>query len=249
MMCLDCRNLVPGWIDDELGPVERVEFAAHLEGCRECADFARRERDFARGLRDRLPRPILPALERERILSDLRSVAGGRGRSFRLVRGGALALAACIVLVAGLAFSQARDWTRAYRMDHAAHAGASDGLEIRSASAMEVAAWLTRATGTPMHVPTMPDARLLGARTVRLRGREVGLAVYESGGRRLSLFLGGGQELFPSRGLAPDQLWTRRGTPYSVVAWIHQGHFHVAVSDLPVRRLQELARQCQKPAT
>lgn len=249
MMCMDCRSLVPGWIDAELGPAEMAEFAAHLSSCRECAEFAGRERDFVRGLRARLPRPDLPDVERRHILSDLRSVAGSRGDLRRLAWGGALALAACIALVATLAVSQARDWTRAYRMDHAAHAGASDGLEFRSGSAIQVAAWLTTAVGMPMHVPTMPDARLLGARTVRLNGRTVALAVYESAGRRLSLFLGNGQELFPARGLAPDQLWTRRGTPYSVVAWIHQGHFHLAVSDLPVQRLQELARQCQKPAT
>ncbi|HXP89908.1 MAG TPA: zf-HC2 domain-containing protein [Fibrobacteria bacterium] len=249
MMCLDCRNLVPGWIDAELGPLETAEFAAHLSSCRECAEFAGRERLFVQGLRGRLPRPSLPEAERRQILSDLRTVTGSRGNLLRLAWGGALAMAACIALVAGLTVSQARDWTRVYRMDHAAHAGAPDELEYRSGSAAQVAAWLTGAVGTPMHVPTMPDARLLGARTVRLHGRTVALAVYESAGRRLSLFLGNGQELFPARGLAPDQLYTRPGSPYSVVAWIHQGHFHVAVSDLPVQRLQELARQCQKPAT
>jgi anti-sigma factor RsiW len=249
MMCMDCRGLVPGWIDQELGPVETAEFAAHLAFCRECAEFAQRERAFAQGLRRKLRRPPMPAQDRRQILSDLRSLTGRRRKVRHATWGAAWALAAGIVLVAGFALAQTRDWTRDYRMDHAALAGVSDGLEIRSGSATQVATWMADAVGMPVHVPVMPDARLVGARTVEVHGRKVGLAVYESGGRRLSLFLGNGQPLFPSRGLAPDELLTRPGTPYSVVAWIHQGHFHVAVSDLPPERIQELARQCQKPAT
>ena len=248
-MCMDCRGLVPGWIDAELDAAQTAEFAAHLASCRDCADFARGERAFAEGLRRSLPRPALPAEDRRQILSDLKGLAERRRKVRHATWGAVWSLAAGMVLVAGLAFAQARDWTRDYRMDHASHDGATGGLEIRSGSAAEVAAWMTRAVGMPIHVPVMPDARLLGARTVELHGRKVGLAVYESGGSRVSLFLGNRDPLFPRGGLAPDELLTRRGSPYSVVAWIHQGHYNVAVSDLPPYRLQELAIDCQKPAT
>ena len=248
-MCKDCRELVPGWIDAELGVAQTAEFAVHLASCGECAEFARGERAFVEGLRRKLSRTGPSAADRGRILSDLGSQADRRQRRRRVAWGGAWALAAGIALSAGLGIAQTRDWTRDYRMDHAAYAGGSDGLEMRSGSAAEVAAWMNQGVGMPTHVPVMPDARLLGARTVTMHGRKVGLAVYESAGRKVSLFLGNGQALFPAGDLAPDQLLARPGTPYSVVGWVHHGHYHVAVSDLPVERLRELARQCQKPAT
>jgi anti-sigma factor RsiW len=241
--------MVPGWIDGELDATESADFAAHLASCRDCADFAGEERAFAAGLRRKLRRPAMHPDERSQIMSDLRCLAETRRDRRRKAWGGAWAVAACLALLAGLAMERAGDWTRAYRTEHAEIAGVPGGLEIRSGSAPQVAAWLASAVGMPVHVPVMPGARLLGATTVELRGRRVGLAVYESGGRRLSLFLGNREPLFPTGNLAPDELFTRRGTPYSVVAWIHQGHYHVAVSDLPAERLQELARQCQKPAT
>jgi hypothetical protein len=85
-----------------------------------------------------------------------------------------------------------------------------------------------------------------GSRMCALRGERVGLAVYASQGRTMSLFMGA-PTLLCSPGLKQPEgpLSAQDNATLSWVAWQHNGHVHVAVSDLTLAQLKERARQCQ----
>ena len=85
-----------------------------------------------------------------------------------------------------------------------------------------------------------------GGRMCALRGERVGLAVYASQGRTMRLCMGDPTLLCPP-GLKPPEgpLSAQDDSTLSLVAWQHNGHVHVAVSDLTLAQLKERARQCQ----
>jgi len=79
-----------------------------------------------------------------------------------------------------------------------------------------------------------------------LRGERGGLAVYESQGRTMRLFMGDPTLRCPPGLKQPEgQLYAQDHSTLSLVAWQHNGHCHVAVSDLTLAQLKELVRQCQ----
>jgi hypothetical protein len=79
-----------------------------------------------------------------------------------------------------------------------------------------------------------------------LRGERVGLAVYDSQGRTMRLFMGAPTLRCPPGLKQPEgQLYAQDNATLSVVAWQHNGHVHVAVSDLTLAQWKERARQCQ----
>jgi anti-sigma factor RsiW len=249
--CREARPMIEAWVDHELAPRDLEDLALHLRSCRDCAALAAPHAAFVKGLREHLPLSPLPEETRARVMERLRATAGP---ALRLGwRRGALAGAA-----AGLALGLALalfwlkpgpadgDWTQAFRDEHQAH-GAE--LQERSQDPAAVAAWLGARLGHPVHVPLMPDAPLQGARISVLRGQKVGLLVYAAAGTPLSLFVGEPALLCPGgTGRAPDQLYSRPGQACSVVAWEHHGHFHVAVAQLALAKLQALARECQASA-
>ncbi len=85
-----------------------------------------------------------------------------------------------------------------------------------------------------------------GGRMCALRGERVGLAVSESQGRTMRLFMGDPTLRCPPGLKQPKgQLYAQDHSTLSLVAWQHNGHCHVAVSDLTLAQWKELARQCQ----
>jgi len=85
-----------------------------------------------------------------------------------------------------------------------------------------------------------------GGRIGALRGERVGRTVYASQGCTMRLFMGAPKLLCPPGLKQPEgQLYAQDNSTLSLVAWQHNGHFHVAVSALTLAQLKELARQCQ----
>jgi len=249
--CREARPLIEAWVDHELAPRDLEDLALHLRSCRYCSAVAAPHAAFVKGLREHLPRAAMPAEARARAMARLREAAApaprrawGRGALVGASSGLALGLALALLWLSPR--PAAADWTQVFRDEHQAR-GAE--LQERSQDPAEVAAWLQAQLGHPVHVPLMPDAPLRGARISVLRGQKVGLLVYASGATPLSLFVGAPSLLCPQgTGLAPDQLYSQAGRPYAVVAWEHKGHFHVAVAQLALARLQTLARECQASA-
>ncbi|HXC63045.1 MAG TPA: zf-HC2 domain-containing protein, partial [bacterium] len=251
MNCREARPMIEAWVDHELAPRDLENLALHLRSCQDCAALATQHASFVKGLREHLPRSPLPEETRTRALQRLRAAAATQTRP--VWRRGALA-GASAGLALGLALAlfwlnpsaATADWTQYFRDEHQAH-GAE--LQERSQDPAVVAAWLRDQLGHPVHVPVMPDAPLQGARISVLRGQKLGLLVYAAGGMPLSLFVGAPSLLCPrGTGKAPDQLYSQAGQGCSVVAWEHKGHFHVAVAQLALAKLQALARECQASA-
>jgi len=84
-----------------------------------------------------------------------------------------------------------------------------------------------------------------GGRICALRGERVGLAVYASPGRTMRLFMGAPKLLCPPGLKQPEgQRYAQDQATLSLVAWQHNGHVQVAVSELTLAQWKELARQC-----
>jgi anti-sigma factor RsiW len=243
--------LIEAWADHELAPRDLEALALHLRSCQDCASQAAPHASFVKGLREHLPRTVMPAGDRALALARLRADAGPALRPVR--RWGAwagtaagLAFGLALALVWPVARPAAADWTQYFRDEHQAHA---TELQERSKDPAAVAAWLQARLGHSVHVPLMPDAPLQGARISVLRGQKLGLLIYAAAGRPVSLFVGAPSLLCPGgTGQAPDQLYGEPGQPYAVVAWEHHGHFHVAVAQLALARLETLAKECQASA-
>ena len=85
-----------------------------------------------------------------------------------------------------------------------------------------------------------------GGHMCALRGERVGLAVYASPGRTMSLFMGAPKLLCPPGLKQPEgQRYAQDQATLSLVTWQHNGHVHVAVSELTLAQWKERARQCQ----
>lgn len=247
MNCRESRSMIPAWLDQELPGRDGEALEAHLDACEDCSAFARREQGFVRGLRENLPREAAPPELKERLLSSVRAPAVSTAPARRWALGAAagLALAGLLLALFVPRAGLSEDWTRFYLQEHQAHSGA-EAADFNASDPAKVAGWLGSALGHPVHVPSMPDAELLGGRLCRLRGQKVGLALYRSKGRMLSLFMGDPKLLCP-QGLkrAEGELYAQSGPTLSLVAWQHNGHFHVAVSELDLAELSVLAKQCQ----
>jgi anti-sigma factor RsiW len=80
MNCLEQEDRIQAYLDDELGPVERTDFEAHLAGCLACQQQVAREQalvalldglepvpepvNFTSNVLAGLPRPLVPPLVR-----------------------------------------------------------------------------------------------------------------------------------------------------------------------------------------
>jgi anti-sigma factor RsiW len=250
--CADARALIPAWVDQELSQLDGLALERHLSVCPQCASEAKRHASFVKGLKGHLPRLQAPADLRARVLRGLDSAAfppKQRLRPLAWLGGGVLAGAALVALLTLLLPQRgAQDaWTQFYRDDHQTHSQADTEVQYRSSSQPMVAAWLAKNLGHPVHVPEMPDAQLVGARLSVLRGQTVALDVYRSQGKTVSLFVGDPKVLCPLT-LPQDQLFADSGSPYSLVAWQHKGHFHILVAELGLEQLKKLAHQCQVSA-
>jgi anti-sigma factor RsiW len=253
MTCSEAGALIPAWVDQELSVQDSAALERHLKVCPDCAKEASLHGAFVAGLKEQLPKIQIPPDLKARVMNRLRSSqipSPAPERFGRWIREGVLAGAALVALV--LVLAHPRDsqsaWTQFYRDDHQAHSGGQFQVRYRSDSPREVAAWLGKNLGHPVHVPIMKDAALVGGNLTVLKGQRVALAVYHSGSQTVSLFVGDPKTLCPSFDLPQDELYADAGTPYNLVAWQHHGHFHILVADIGLSQLKELAHQCQVSA-
>jgi anti-sigma factor RsiW len=253
MTCGEAEALIPAWVDLELSVQDTGALERHLNICPDCSKGADLHRSFVAGLKEYLPKLQIPPDLKARVMNGLRThrvPSSNPIRFGRWIREGVLAGAALVALV--LVMAHPRDsqigWTQFFRDDHQAHSGGQFQVRYKSDSPREVAAWLGKSLGRPVHVPIMRDAELVGGNLTVLKGQRVALAVYRSGSKTVSLFVGDPKTLCPSFNLPQDQLFADAGTPYNVVAWQHHGHFHVLVAAVGLDQLKELAHQCQVSA-
>jgi anti-sigma factor RsiW len=248
MNCRESRQLLSARADRELSGRDAEALELHLRSCEACSALAAREASFVQGLKASLPKDTIPADLKARLLGSLSqppvAAAPALWRRGLALAGTALSLWVLFLVLSPR--SAGADWTQFYRDEHQAHNSPQLRVQHGTPSAPALAAWFQASLKHPVHVPEMEDAKLIGGRISVLRGQPIGLAVYESQGRTMSLFMGDEATLCP-QGLhkADGELFSQSGPTLALVAWRRNGHFHVAVSDLPLAHLQKLARQCQ----
>lgn len=248
MTCGRARRLL--WPDG--GPRaatgEVIEAQAHVVGCGSCRQFLSEMRTFGEAIRTAAPREQAPAAVRRRVFSAVARARAGvpavRGRRWRPSW-----LAAAAVLLVGvggaltadrLARQERDDPISAIAEDHARVLG---GARIDSTDPAVVAQWLAGQVHFAIHVPVLPDARLLGARLCVMDGRRGAVVEYQVGEARLSYFVvPEGAE----RAEAGEALQFRRAARagYQLVWWREAGLVHAMVGSLPQSTLLALAKAC-----
>jgi anti-sigma factor RsiW len=250
MNCRESRLMIPSWLDHEVPEQDSETLQLHLKSCEACSALAAREAEFISALRERLPKEAMPlelksrllALAQARVIPSAAPKVWGRV----LIGAGAGLLIGCLLFVFSSRPLVSGDWTQFYLSQYQSQLADKTPLDFVSPSPEQVAAWLQGSLNRPAHVPRMKDAKLLGGRICLLRGQRIGMAIYTSQGSTMNLFMGDPKLLCP-QGLKESEgtLYAQYGGGLSLVAWEHHGHFHVAVSELKLAQLKELARQCQ----
>jgi anti-sigma factor RsiW len=214
---------------------------AHLAMCSTCAARVESHRALKHGLATldaRLsPSPAVRArVEAQRFRNRYR-----RRRVRQLALGSAAAVAALVVLVAGI--TQRPDdsaetihepraaLANELITDHLKYAVRAMPAEVASADPETVRRYFEGAVGFTPAVPTFPAARLLGGRLCSIDGRRVQLLFYEQGSRRLSLYVSDGPALAGEcRGDGPLHVCSRQ----------HEGLTLTLVGDGPEAEIRTL---------
>jgi anti-sigma factor RsiW len=252
MNCRESRQLITASVDGELSQKDAERLALHLRSCPDCSALAEREAAFVRGLRSHRSDEAMPAPLKRRLMALVQQREPVLAPPARWSWRWAPLLPALAALVLALVLWRRQapaDWTRFYLQEHASHEALAPRLQYASASPQQLSAWFQGSLRHKVHIPQMPDARLLGGRICQLEGQRIGLAVYQVDGQDLSLFIGDEKALCPQGWALPeDQVYTQSGGSLSLAAWAHGGHLHVAVAQLALPRLKSLALECQASA-
>ena len=251
MNCRESRQMIAVAVDGELSQKDAEHLALHLKSCEACGALIERESAFVKALRAQRPNEAMPASLKRQLLALVRDAqAEALPKPRRVWRWATAPLLAASALCFLLLQKPApAEWTRFYLQEHSAHEAAAPQLQLASASPAQLAAWFQGALQRKVHIPRMPDARLLGGRICRMQGQSIGVALYQVEGKALSLFIGDTKILCPGGwALAENQIYAQPGAGLSLAAWAHAGHLHVAVSEIAMPRLRSLALECQASA-
>ncbi len=229
-----------------------IEAQAHLAQCETCQRFVREMRTLAVSVRDAAPREQAPAAVRARLFTGLaRLRAGTPPVRTRTSLAWLIAASALIVAVIGGVFVQrpargtAQTSPRTLVEDHVRALG---DARIVSADPAVVSRWLAAQVHFAMLVPSLPNARLLGARLRLADGVRGAIVQYDVDGVAVSYFV------------TPDLSKTSQASPqaaryehtahagYRVVTWREPGLVHAMVGGLPENQLTALADACIKQA-
>jgi anti-sigma factor RsiW len=176
-------------VDGDLTELESASLMAHLQACGgEC----RVRLDDLRGLKQTIhawaPAPVSgDALEQR-----LREAPGVRQRS-RRNRIGTLAGGLMVALVAAAFIVPVLRERRALAELIGDHVDITvkreEAFDVVGAEPGSLERWFEGKISFPLHIPRVPEARLVGARLCNVAGRHIPLASYELGTERVSMFV------------------------------------------------------------
>ncbi len=232
-----------------------IEAREHLAHCTACQQFLREMGAQGDLLRDAALREQAPAEVRRRLFAAVaRARAGLQVPSARLVPLSWLVAAVALLVILGgtLAVDHVLrhgtvDPIAALADDHVRALG---DAQISSADPAVVSRWLTQQVHFAMLVPTLPNARLLGARLRMMDGRRGAAVQYDVNGIAVTYFVvpQGGDGSQPPTADGQLRLLRFARSGYHVVAWREPGLLHAMVGNLSEPQLALLAEACIKQA-
>lgn len=177
-------EILSAWHDGEAGADEVARARLHVAACRPCRETLEQFADLRTALRA-IPDDAAPGAPRRAV------AASGRRRVWAWGAAGALAAAAALLLVVSVsplhgAASGLRDELEAHHLRAFSRASP---CEFMSSDAGAVRAWLRSRVGYDVDVPTIPGAKLLGARRCKLGGVMTASLLYRRGDEALTVFL------------------------------------------------------------
>jgi len=253
MNCAQTRELLNGYVDGELPPVQAIAVADHLTQCAECAGAYERLLTTVRTLRDGLTRYRAPDLLRARVRSALREVeqpapAVVTPRLRRGMRVSWRALAAAVLLMVAssaitLVATRGRTSADALASDevltsHIRSLMPTHLTDVTSSDQHNVKPWFNGRLDFSPSVPRLEDAGfpLLGGRLDYVRGRPVAVVVYGRRQHVINVFTWPADASGPS-GDVVRTLTTSHG--YNLLHWRTEGVEHWVVSDLNAAELKQ----------
>jgi anti-sigma factor RsiW len=229
---------------------EVIAAQQHLATCDDCRAFLDEMRRISTTLSSLAPRDTAPADVRERLFTALArersGVARFRSSASRAVRWAA-AVSVAALLVGGVALL--RVTTRRSGAEAVAamvvneHVRSGDEARLSAGDAEVVTRWLAPQVSFAVHVPSLPNADLRGARVVSIDGRRAAVIEYAVRGTAVSYFVIPEPDR-PGTPGEPPRLGLTSRAGYRLVTWHEPGLLHAMVGDLPNAELASLARAC-----
>ncbi len=257
MNCTEIREYLFAFLDNELDAHLSIELQHHLDHCPTCAQQAEIEREVRRQLGGVLANtqavPAFDATVLAAALAEGRAKPGIARFAWRQRRTAKFVGLAAAVAVIVILWTTTRDVSpQAGNLadlvveDYRRFLEEGQTLQLASADADEVSAWLRGQTGLEVSIATLTGhcCKLVGARKCTLSGRPAAFALYDMEGTPVSLVatdgaaIGVGQMKRVENGAI--EYWVDRCEGHTVVAKRAGDLVYAAVSTLPQNDLIHL---------
>ncbi len=260
MNCTEIRVYLFAFLDNELDAHLSIGLQHHIDHCPTCAQQAEVEREVRRHLDGVLVgTQAIPAFNADDLtatLADGRAEPGKTrffGRQRRAAKLIGIAAAVAVIVIAWTTTrnvdpvnSQAGSFADLVVQDYTHFVEEGKTVQLASADAAEVSAWLRGKTGLDVSIAAMTGQRckLIGARKCKLAGQPAAFALYEMNGTIVSLVAAdaavadmGTMKRADGQG---DEVWVDHCKGHTVVAKRQGNLIYAAVSTLPQEDLIHL---------
>ena len=266
MTCREVLTVVDAYLDGELSAFEILRVHDHLVTCERCRTTLESEAMLHSLLRSDATADRPPSELRSRVLDRIgaappSSRESRRGRSTRVRVVPLLVVGLVAVILASLLASVLgnRYWRSENVPPFALEIAAkhrlytdvsSASLEMRTGDVIQLNEWLDRHVGFPVRAPTVatPKQRLIGGRVSSVADAPAAYLLYEWHGQMVSLFVtppqAGSRREDLERSVGGVDIYTGFVPGLNVAWWDDSGRLYTAVSDGPMRYLEEFAVRC-----
>ena len=249
MDCTDARDLLDGYLDNELDAAHALQVSRHLETCERCRTAHDAGLRLRAALREDAPRYRAPAQLRKHILASIDSANPGRPRqwlrTWEWARLGA-AFALAVLATFGLTYHFAKPSASDLLMEEAlaTHVrGVLSGppLDVASSDRHTVKPWLSARLdfSPPVADFTGKGFALAGGRLDYLDGRPIATLIYQHKQHVISVFVWPDATAGPAR----SAYGSKKG--YNLAHWTRDGFRYYAVSDASAESLRQLVALLQ----
>jgi anti-sigma factor (TIGR02949 family) len=250
MQCTDARDLLNGYLDNELDAAHALQVARHLESCEACRSAHAVDVGLRAALRDNAPRYRAPAPLRTKILASIGGSAKptrardwlGTGEGTRL--GAAFAFA--VLVTFGVTYYFVKPSASDLLMEealatHVRGVLSTRPIDVASSDRHTVKPWLSARLdfSPPVADFTEQGFALAGGRLDYLDGRPIATLIYQHKQHVISVFV------WPdaTAGPAGSTYESKRG--YNLARWTRGGFRYYAVSDVSVESLRHFVALLQ----